>query len=67
MWSSRCGQHAKGKPACGHQWIITTPAGFERFFALFADELARPEGPDMSRIARISEEHGITYVDAGPH
>ena len=49
-----------------HQWIITTPAGFERFFARFADELARAGGPDMSRIVSISLEHGITYPDVAP-
>ncbi|MBV9596250.1 MAG: hypothetical protein JOZ87_05260 [Chloroflexi bacterium] len=49
-----------------HRWLITTPAGFERFFARFADELARSGGPDMSSIVHMSLEHGTTYVDADP-
>jgi len=29
---------------------MTMPSGFERFFARCADEFAKPDGPDMSRI-----------------
>lgn len=45
------------------QWILTTPAGFETFFARCAAEFAKPQGPDMQRILEISAEHGIHYVD----
>jgi quercetin dioxygenase-like cupin family protein len=44
------------------QWILTTPAGFETFFARCAAEFAKPNGPDMKRIVEISGEHGIHYV-----
>lgn len=45
------------------QIIQTTPAGFERFFQRCADEFARPGGPDLQRIAEISREHGIYFID----
>lgn len=45
------------------QWILTTPAGFEVFFARCAAEFAKPGGPDMAAIVRISAEHGIHYVE----
>lgn len=44
------------------QWILTTPSGFETFFARCAAEFARPEGADMKRIFEISSEHGIHFV-----
>ena len=47
----------------GRLWIITTPAGFERFFARYAAEVTNPAGPDMNRIVEISREHGIAYID----
>jgi quercetin dioxygenase-like cupin family protein len=42
--------------------IMTTPSGFEKFFARCAEEFAKPGGPDMSRIAKIGEEHGIHFL-----
>jgi quercetin dioxygenase-like cupin family protein len=42
--------------------IMTTPAGFENFFARCAEEFARPGGPNMSRILVIGAEHGIHFV-----
>jgi quercetin dioxygenase-like cupin family protein len=42
--------------------IITMPSGFEKFFARCAGELAKPRGPDMSRIVRIGAEHGIHFL-----
>ena len=50
-------------PGTGRLWILTTPAGFERFFARLANEVGSPAGPDMNRIVEISREHGITYID----
>ena len=44
------------------QWVLTTPAGFEVFFARCAAEFAKPDGPDMARIMAISAEHGIHLV-----
>ena len=40
------------------QWVITTPSGFEVFFARCADEFAKAGGPDMRRIVEITNEHG---------
>jgi quercetin dioxygenase-like cupin family protein len=42
--------------------IMTTPSGFEKFFARCAEEFAKPGGPDMSRITKIGEEHGIHFL-----
>jgi quercetin dioxygenase-like cupin family protein len=42
--------------------LTTTPSGFERFFAPCAEEFAKPDGPDMSRIIQIGVEHGIHFV-----
>lgn len=43
-------------------WIITTPSGFEVFFARCAEEFAKATGPDMGRIVEIFNEHGITLL-----
>jgi len=43
--------------------IHTAPSGFETFFARCAEEFAKPNPPDMSRIVEISAEHGIHYTD----
>lgn len=43
-------------------WILTTPSGFEHFFARYAHELARTGVPDLSCIVDMSGDHGITYV-----
>ncbi|HEU5246709.1 MAG TPA: cupin domain-containing protein [Candidatus Udaeobacter sp.] len=42
--------------------IATTPSGIEKFFARCAAEFAKPEKPDMSRLAEIGAEHGIHFV-----
>jgi uncharacterized cupin superfamily protein len=42
--------------------IMTTPSGFEEFFARCAEEFAKPGGADMSRIIDIGAEHGIHFV-----
>jgi len=41
---------------------MTTPSGFEKFFARCADEFAKHGEPDMSRIVEIGAEHGIHFV-----
>ena len=43
--------------------IHAAPSGFETFFARCAEEFAKPNPPDMSRIVEISAEHGIHYTD----
>ena len=42
--------------------IMTTPSGFEKFFARCAAEFAKPGGPDMPRIIEIGVEHGIHFL-----
>lgn len=44
------------------QWIITTPSGFEHFFARCADESARAGGPDMERIVGFARDQGIEFL-----
>ena len=44
-------------------WVLTTPSGFDRFFAGCAAAFAAPGGPDMPRIAGLMSEHGIEIVD----
>jgi quercetin dioxygenase-like cupin family protein len=41
---------------------MTTPSGFEKFFARCSEEFAKPGGPDMSRIIEIGVEQGIHFV-----
>jgi hypothetical protein len=41
---------------------MTTPSGFEKFFARCAEEFAKPGGPNMPRIIEIGVEHGIHFV-----
>ena len=47
----------------GRHWIITTPSGFETFFAHSADEFAQASGPDMDKIVAIHREHGIELLE----
>jgi len=42
--------------------IMTTPSGFEKFFARCAEEFAKAGGPDMARIVQIGAEHGIHFI-----
>jgi mannose-6-phosphate isomerase-like protein (cupin superfamily) len=43
-------------------WIITLPAGFEKFFANCASEFSRTSNPDVERIIEIHREHGIELI-----
>lgn len=45
-------------------WIITTPSGFENFFATCAEEFARPDGPEQRRIIDIHHLHGIELLES---
>jgi len=47
-------------------WIITSPSGFEDFFAACAAEFAMPGGPDEARILEIHHEHGIELLKDTP-
>src|ERR687887_1729542 len=40
---------------------MTTPSGFEKFFARCAEEFGKSGKPDMSRIIEIGAEHGIHF------
>ena len=51
--------------APSRMWIMTTPSGFERFFARCAAEFARPGGPDMAKVIAVSAEHGIHFTGPG--
>ncbi len=42
--------------------VMTTPSGFENFFARCAEQFDKPGGPDMSRIMEIGVEHGIHFL-----
>ena len=46
----------------GKKWVITTPGGFERFYAGAAELCAAPGGPDPARVVALAAQHGITFV-----
>jgi mannose-6-phosphate isomerase-like protein (cupin superfamily) len=46
-------------------WILTTPSGFEHFFAECAQEFAKAGGPDMQRIVEIHHKYGIELLEEG--
>lgn len=46
-------------------WIMTSPSGFETFFARCAAEFGKPGGPDMPAVMKISAEHGIRFLGEG--
>lgn len=50
--------------APSRHWVLTTPSGFEHFFAGCADAFAAPGGPDMARVMEMFATHGIEL--AGP-
>ena len=50
--------------APSRHWVLTTPSGFEHFFAGCADAFAAPGGPDMPRVMGLFAAHGIEL--AGP-
>ena len=59
-----CFRNAGDTP--GRAWIVTTPSGFETFFARCAEVFAAAgttsSPPDVARLIAISGEHGIEYV-----
>ncbi len=42
--------------------ILTTPAGFEAFFACCADEFAQAGGPEMGRSVELHREHNLEFI-----
>lgn len=47
-------------------WVLTTPSGFERFFAGCAEAFAAPGGPDMARVMGLLTAHGIELLEPPP-
>ena len=43
-------------------WIMTTPSGFETFFARCPGEFAKAGGPEMGRVLAIGAEHGVHFL-----
>lgn len=43
-------------------WVLTTPSGFEDFYAKCEEVFTAPGAPDMSRILAISAAHGIQFA-----
>ena len=43
-------------------WIITTPSGFEKFFAACAQEFTKSDQPEAARIVQIHRDYGIELV-----
>ena len=43
-------------------WVLTTPSGFERFYARCAEVFAQPGPPDKERLVEISREHGYEFA-----
>ena len=50
-------------PTPGKHWVLTTPSGFERFFARTAEVFAAPGPPDFARIAAINAEFGLRFAE----
>ena len=50
-------------PTPGKHWVLTTPSGFERFFARTAEVFAAPGPPDFARIAAINAEFGVAFAE----
>jgi len=45
----------------GRHWVLTTPSGFERYFARAAEVFAAPGPPDFARLAAINAEHAVAF------
>ncbi len=48
--------------APGRFWVLTTPCGFDSFFAKCAEVFSAGGPPKMARIQEICAEHGIEFV-----
>ncbi len=46
----------------GRHWVINAPGGFDRFFARCAEVFAVPGPPDVSRLATINADFGISLL-----
>ena len=64
VWLPRGCAHAfrnVGDTTARH-WAITTPCGFEKFFAGAEAIFSAPGGPDPARIVALAAEHGSRFV-----
>jgi mannose-6-phosphate isomerase-like protein (cupin superfamily) len=52
----------------GKHWVLTTPSGFDQFFAKAAEVFAVPGPPDFAKVAQISADFGyrLTGVPGSP-
>ena len=48
--------------APGKHWTLTTPGGFDRFYARCAEVFAVPGPPSFAKLAAISAEHGYRFT-----
>lgn len=46
----------------GRHWVLTTPSGFERYFARAAEVFAVPGPPDGAKLAAINADHRVAFV-----
>jgi len=53
-------------PTPGKHWVLTTPSGFERFFARTAEVFAVPGPPNFAQIVAINAEFGVAFVAPAP-
>ena len=52
--------------APSRHWVLTTPSGFEVFFAQCAEAFAAPGAPDMGRVMGLFAAHGLELVGPPP-
>jgi quercetin dioxygenase-like cupin family protein len=50
--------------APGKHWVLTTPSGFDQFFAKAAEVFAVPGPPDFAKVAQVSAEFGYRLTGA---
>jgi quercetin dioxygenase-like cupin family protein len=43
----------------GRHWVLTTPGGFERYFAGYGEVFAAPGSPDLARLSALNAEHQV--------
>jgi len=48
--------------APGKHWTLTTPGGFDRFYARCAEVFAVPGPPNFAQLSAISAEHGYRFT-----
>ncbi|HEY0035765.1 MAG TPA: AraC family ligand binding domain-containing protein, partial [Longimicrobium sp.] len=47
-------------------WVVATPSGFEEFYARWSDLVSAPGEPDMNRMMKLCDEHGIEILGPPP-